>query len=59
MMKNIVKPKTSTINVTLRYFFALVSFLLRNTWLRIQKKHFTIVKQSPPIIDEDKFRFDR
>jgi putative transposase len=58
-MRNIVKPKTSTINVTLRYFFALVSFLLRNTWLRIQKKHFTIVKQGPPIIDEDKFRFDR
>jgi putative transposase len=58
-MRNIVKPKTSTRDVTLRYFFALVSFLLRNTWLYIQKKHFTIVKQGPQIIDEDKFRFDR
>ncbi|WP_321429855.1 ISH3 family transposase [uncultured Methanolobus sp.] len=58
-MRNIVKPKTSTRDVTLRYFFALVSFLIRNTWLFIQKKHFTIVKQGPQIIDEDKFRFDR
>jgi putative transposase len=58
-MRNIVKPKTSTRDVTLRYFFALISFLLRNTWLYIQKKHFTIVKQGPQIIDEDKFRFDR
>lgn len=58
-MRNIVKPKTSTRDVTLRYFFALISFLLRNTWLYIQKKHFTIVKQGPQTIDEDKFRFDR
>jgi putative transposase len=25
----------------------------------IQKKHFTIVKQSPQTIDGDRFRFDR
>lgn len=58
-MRNIVKPRTSTRNVTFRYFFTLVSFLLRNTWLLIQKKHFTIVKQGPQTIDEDRFRFDR
>lgn len=58
-MRNIVKPRTSTRDVTFRYFFALVSFLLRNEWLYLQKKHFTIMKQGPKIIDEDKFRFDR
>ncbi|WP_406661893.1 ISH3 family transposase [Methanolobus sp. ZRKC3] len=58
-MRNIVKPKTSTRDVTLRYFFALISFLLKNIWLYLQKKHFTIVKQGPQTIDEDKFRFDR
>ena len=58
-MRNIVKPRTSTRDVTFRYFSALVSFLLRNEWLYLQKKHFTIMKQGPQIIDEDKFRFDR
>ena len=58
-MRNIVKPRTSTRNVTLRYFFTLISFLLRNTWLYLLKIHFTIVKQGPITIDEDKFRFAR
>ena len=32
--------------------------LLKNIWLYLQKKHFTIVKRGPQVIDEDKFRFD-
>jgi len=39
----IVKPKTSTKNAEIRYFYTLVSFLLKNIWLYLQKKHFTIV----------------
>ncbi len=58
-MRNIVKPRTSTKDVTFRYFFTLISFLLRNAWLCLQKKHFTIVKPGPITIDEDKFRFAR
>ena len=57
-MRNIVKPKTSTKNAGIRYFYTLVSFLLKNIWLYLQKKHFTIVKRGPQVIDEDKFRFD-
>ena len=57
-MRNIVKPRTSSKNPTIRYFFALISFLLKNTWLYLQKKHFTIVKPGPQIIEEDRFRFD-
>ena len=56
-MRNIVKPKTSTKNAEIRYFYALVSFLLKNIWLHLQKKHFTVVKRGPQVIDEDKFRF--
>jgi putative transposase len=58
-MRNIVKPRTSTRNATIRYFYALISFLLKNIWVYIQRKHFTIVKRGPMVVDEDKFRFDR
>jgi putative transposase len=57
-MRNIVKPKTSSKNAVIRYFYSLISFLLKNTWLYIQKKHITIVKRGPQVIDEDKFRFE-
>jgi len=57
-IKNVVKPKTSSKNANIRYFYALISFLLKNIWLYLQKKHFTIVKRGPQVIDEDKFRFD-
>ncbi len=57
-MRNSVKPKTSTKNATIRYFYTLISFLLKNVWLYLQKKHFTIVKRDPQVIDEDKFRFE-
>ena len=57
-MRNIVKPKTSSKNAIIIYFYAMISFLIKNTWLYIQKKHFTIVKRGPQVIDEDKFRFE-
>src|SRR5659263_659879 len=31
-MRNVVKPKTSTKNAEIRYFYTLVSFLLKNIW---------------------------
>lgn len=57
-MRNVVKPKTSSKNAIIRYFYALISFLLKYIWLYIQNKHFTIVKRGPQVIDEDKFRFE-
>lgn len=61
-MRNIVKPKTSTKNANIRYFYTLIytliSFLLKNVWLYLQKKYFTILKRGPQVIDEDKFRFE-
>ena len=57
-MKNQVKLKTSSKNATIRYFYALISFLFKNIWLCLQKKHFTIVKTGLPTIEEYMFRFD-
>jgi len=57
-MRNMVKPRTSSKDANIRYFYTLISFLLKNVWLYLQKKHFTIVKRGPQVIDEDKFRFD-
>ncbi|WOF16290.1 hypothetical protein F1737_05965 [Methanoplanus sp. FWC-SCC4] len=56
-MRNIVKPKASKKDVTIRYLYALISFLMKNAWLYLQKKHFTIRKQGPPVIEEDSFSF--
>jgi len=41
-MRNVVKPRTSSKDANIRYFYTLISFLLKNIWLYIQKKHFTI-----------------
>ena len=57
-MGNRVKPRTSSKNASIRYFYALISFLLENIWVFIQKKHFTIVKRGSQVIDEEMFRFD-
>ncbi len=57
-MRNVVRPRTSSKNANIRYFYALISFLLKNIWLYLQKKHFKIVKRGPHVVDEDKFRFD-
>ncbi|MDG6244925.1 MAG: hypothetical protein QCH31_11155 [Methanolobus sp.] len=58
-MRNIVKPRTSTRDVIFRYFFTIISFLLRNALLYLQKKHFTIAIPGPITIDEEMFRFGR
>jgi len=57
-MRNIVRPRTSSKNATVRYFYALISFLLKNVWLCLQRRHFSIVKPGPMTIKYDLFRFD-
>ena len=57
-MRNLVKPKTSSKNATIRYFYALVSFLLKNVWLCLQRGHFMRVKTGPYTIEADLFRFE-
>ena len=57
-MRNIVRPRTSSKNATVRYFYALISFLLKNVWLCLQRKHFSTLKTGPITIKNDLFRFD-
>jgi len=46
-MRNIVKLRTSTRNITFRYFFALVSFLLRSMALPSEKTFYDNKTSSP------------
>ncbi len=57
-MRNIVKAKTSSRNVMLRYLLTLISFLLKNIWVSLQWIFFSKVQRGPRTIDEDLFRFD-
>jgi putative transposase len=57
-IRNIVKAKTSSRNVVLRYLLTIISFLLKNIWVALQRIFFSKVQQGPRMIDEDLFRFD-
>lgn len=58
-MRNIVKPRTSTKNPAVRYYFALVSMLLKNIWVSLRYRLFPQLRRGPRRVDEDKFRFDQ
>jgi len=55
---NIVRAKTSSRNVTIRYLLTIISFLLKNIWVSLQWIFFSKVQRGPRTIDEDLFRFD-
>lgn len=58
-MRNIVRPRTTTKNPIIRYFFALVSMLLKNVWVGIRWRYFSKIKRGPRKIENDLFRFDK
>jgi putative transposase len=49
-MRNIVRPKTSTRNPVIRYFFAIVSFLLKNIWIVLYSRIFAKNKVLPLLL---------
>jgi putative transposase len=57
-IRNIVKGKTSSRNVTIRYLLTIIAFLLKNIWVALQWQFFAKVQRGPRTIDEDLFRFD-
>jgi len=57
-MRNIVRPKTSTRDPVIRYFFAIVSFLLKNIWVVILHENFRKKQRGPIVIVSDWFRFE-
>jgi putative transposase len=57
-IRNIVKAKTSSRNVVLRFLLMIISFLLKNIWVALQWMFFSKVQRGPRTINEDLFRFD-
>ena len=57
-MRNIVKARTSSRNVVIRFLLTIISFLLKNIWVALQWMFFSKVQRGPRMIDEDLFRFD-
>jgi len=57
-IRNIVKAKTSSRNVVLRYLLTIISFLLKNIWVAFQWMFFSKVQRGLITIDDNLFRFD-
>lgn len=57
-MRNIVKAKTSSRSVVFRYLLAIISFLLKNIWVALQRAYFSLPQRGPISVNEDLFRFD-
>lgn len=57
-MRNTVRARTTTKCPTIRYLLALISMLLKNIWVAIRWRYFTIPKQGPRQVVKDAFRFD-
>lgn len=57
-IRNRVKCKTSSKNVTIRYLYAIISLLLKNIWVVLQRIYFSPVKRGPRTVEENLFRFD-
>jgi putative transposase len=57
-MRNIVKAKTSSKSVTFRYLLTVISFLLKNVWVALQRVYFSRQQRGPISVNEDMFRFD-
>ena len=58
-MRNFVRVKTTSKSPTIRYYFALVSMLLKNVWVLLRWRFFPEKRRGPRRVDEDAFRFDR
>ena len=57
-IRNIVKARTSSRNVAIRYLLTIISFLLKNIWVSLQWRFFSKVQRGPRTTDNDLFRFD-
>jgi len=57
-MRNIVKAKTSSRNVTLRYLLTIISFLLKNIWVALNRTYFALEQRGPVTVNKRLFRFD-
>ena len=57
-LRNRVRPFTTSRNPTLRFLFAIISFLMENVWVSLQWIFFTPLQRGPRKVDSDLFRFE-
>lgn len=57
-IRNLMKAKTSSRNVVLRYLLTIISFLFKDIWVALQWMSFSKVQRGLRSINEDLFRFD-
>jgi len=58
-IRNSVKCKTSSRNVVIRHLHAIISLLLKNIWVVLQRIYFSPVKRGPRTVEENLFRFEQ
>jgi putative transposase len=57
-MRNMVRAKTRTKNVIIRYLYAIIAFLLKNIWVALKWIFFSFLKRGSGTVDDARFRFD-
>jgi putative transposase len=57
-MRNLVRPRSSTKNPTLRFLMVLISLLLKNIWVCLRWRYFSPRKRGPRRVVRNQFRFD-
>jgi putative transposase len=54
-LRNTTKPKTSSKDPVLRYYYTLVAFICQNWWISLKWRHFVKNQRGPKVIDRKRF----
>lgn len=54
-LRNTTKPKTSSRDPVLRYFYTLIAFLCQNRWVALKWKYFVRIQRGPKVVEGDRF----
>ena len=56
-LRNTTKPKTSSKDPVLRYFYTLVAFICQNWWISLKWRYFVKSQRGPKVVDSKRFPF--
>lgn len=54
-LRNTTKPKTSSKDPVLRYYYTLVAFICQNWWISLKWRHFVKSQRGPKVVDSKRF----
>jgi putative transposase len=54
-LRNTTKPRTSSRDPVLRYYYTLVAFLCQNQWIHVKWNYFARIQRGPKVIEGDRF----